>query len=146
MNKVFEPIRPAPDALNAVLANPPAAGSQQRCDLAVAAATIPKRQGDTALVSASISTDRGDVTLCPTPLADDPAGGALRQVILPSDSLCRPLAPIRCYKFPAAISLGTCFSSDRSATSRFSRAFSRSSSLKRLSCSISRPPYSLDKR
>lgn len=61
---------------------------------------------------------------------------SFRHSILVLDRLdCLP-ASVGRYKFPSAISFRICFSRDRSATSR-------SSSLNRLACSISRPPYSL---
>ena len=93
-----------------------------------------------------VGTNRGNITLRSPRLADDPAGMAFRELILALDRFdCLP-APVRRYKFPSATSFRICFSRDRSATSRLSRAFSRSSSLKLLACSISRPPYSLRHR
>src|SRR3569833_2156943 len=88
-----------------------------------------------------VSPHRGDVALCPPGLADDPAGVALREAVLLSDALNGLPAPLGAYKFPAATSLSTCFSSERSATSRRRRAFSRSSSFRRLACSSCRPAY-----
>ena len=137
----------APDALDPVLANLPATGPQQRSYPAVAVAPVLGRQGDNGLGQhILVSPDRRDIALGSPRLADDPASMAFRQPILLLDRLNRLPASIGRYKFPSATSLRICFSSDRSATSRFSRAFSRSSSLNRLACSISRPPYSLRQR
>jgi hypothetical protein len=75
-----------------------------------------------------ISPDDRGVALGPARLTDDPAGLALRETILPSNALyCLPV-PFGAYKFPEATSLSTCFSSDRSATRRLRRTFSRSRS------------------
>lgn len=61
-------------------------------------------------------------------LADDPASVALREAIPLLDAIDRLPASLGGYKFPEATSDSTCFSKDRSATSRRSRAFSRSRS------------------
>ena len=72
---------------------------------------------------------RWSVSLRSPWLADDPAGGALAQVILLLYSIyCLP-ATFRAYKFPSAMSFKTCISSDRSATSFFNLPFSVSSCL-----------------
>ncbi len=65
-------------------------------------------------------------------LADDPAGMALREIVLLPNAFNRLPAPLGAYKFPDATSLSTCFSSERSATRRFRRTFSRSKSFIRL--------------
>ena len=75
-----------------------------------------------------IGTGDNRITLRATRLADDPAGLAFRELILLPDPLDSLPAPFGAYKFPEEISFKTCFSSDRSATSRFSRVFSFSSS------------------
>jgi len=59
-------------------------------------------------------------------LADQPAGVALRELVLLSSPDNRLPTPFGAYKFPDAISFRTCFSSERSATKRFRWAFSRS--------------------
>jgi hypothetical protein len=75
-----------------------------------------------------IRTRYDRVALRSTRLADDPAGLALRELVLLTSPRNRLPAPFGAYKFPEEISLSTCFSRDRSATSRFSRAFSFSKS------------------
>ena len=64
-------------------------------------------------------------------LADDPAGVTLRETVLRSDAVHRLPASLGGYKFPEATSAKTCFSKDRSATSRRRRRFSRSRSFMR---------------
>jgi len=61
-------------------------------------------------------------------LTDDPAGLAFLETVLLPNARHRLLAPFGTYKFPEEMSFRICFSSDRSATSRFSRAFSFSKS------------------
>ena len=78
-----------------------------------------------------ISTRYDRVTLRATRLTDDPAGLAFREPVLLTSPRNRLPAPFEAYKFPEAISLRTCFSSDRSATSLFSRPFSFSRSFMR---------------
>ena len=75
-----------------------------------------------------ISTNNGGVTLRSAWLTHNPAGMTLRETVLPPNALNRLPAPFGAYKFPEATSLSTCFSSDRSATRRFRRTFSRSRS------------------
>ena len=75
-----------------------------------------------------ISTDNGGVTLRSAWLTDNPAGMTLRETVLPPNALNGLPAPFGAYKFPEATSLSTCFSSDRSATRRLRRTFSRSRS------------------
>ena len=61
-------------------------------------------------------------------LANDPAGMTLGETVLLSDTVNRLPASLEGYKFPEATSFKTCFSKDRSATSRRRRVFSRSRS------------------
>jgi tRNA threonylcarbamoyl adenosine modification protein YeaZ len=75
-----------------------------------------------------ISTDNGGVALRSAWLTDKPAGVPLRETILPPNAFNCLSAPFGAYKFPEATSLRTCFLSDRSATRRFRRTFSRSRS------------------
>ena len=75
-----------------------------------------------------ISTGDDRISLGATWLADDPAGLAFRDLVFFPDPLDSLPAPFGAYKFPEEMSFKTCFSSDRSATSRFSRAFSFSRS------------------
>jgi hypothetical protein len=70
---------PAPDALNPVLAHPPAADPQQCGDPAIAVTTILRRKRDNGLGQRIlVSTNRGNVALGAPRLADDPAGMSLR--------------------------------------------------------------------
>lgn len=76
-----------------------------------------------------VSPNGGHVTLCLTGLADDAAGVALREVVLLPDASHRLPTPLGAYKFPCAMSLRICFSSERSAICQRKRAFSRSKPL-----------------
>ena len=124
----LEPLT-TPDPLNPVFPHLPARCLQQRGDAAIAVASVLGRQGDDG-TGQPILVDRhgGHVALRAAVLADDPAGVALREAVLLLDRVdCLP-ASLRGYKFPEATSASTCFSRDKSATSRRNRAFSRSRS------------------
>ena len=118
-----------PDALNPVFTYLPAGCLKQRGDAAVAVASVLGRQGDDGLGQfILIGQYGGYVALCAPVLADDPTGVTFREAVLLTDAVdCLP-APLGGYKFPEATSASTCFSRERSATSRRSRAFSRSRS------------------
>jgi hypothetical protein len=73
-----------------------------------------------------------DAVSCAAGLVDDPAGVAFGEPIILPDPLDCLSAPFGAYKFPDATSFRICFSSDRSATSRFRRTFTRSRSFIRL--------------
>jgi hypothetical protein len=75
------------------------------------------------------------VTLRAARLTDDPTGLAFREMVLAPSALNSLPAACGAYKFPSAISFKTCFSKDRSATSRFRRPFSFSKSFIRRACS-----------
>ena len=95
--------------------------------------TILRAQGDDGpRQRIFISSNRGNVALRSTRLADQLAGMTFREAIYLPDAPHRLPASVGRYKFPEAISLRTCFSRDKSATSRFNRAFSRSRSFMRL--------------
>ena len=67
---------------------------------------------------------RRNISVRSPQLADNPPGRASAELVLLAsriDSL------LRAYKFPAAMSFKTCFSSERSATNFLSRPFSTSS-------------------
>ena len=68
-----------------------------------------------------ISTNNGGISLRPAVLAADPTGTALGETVLLPDGFYCLSAPFGAYKFSEAPSLSTCFSSDRSATSRLRR-------------------------
>lgn len=122
-----------PDATDAVLANIPTGLIQQGRDPAIAVPTILRTQGDDGpRQGILVSPNRGNTTLRSPRLADDVAGVTFREAILLPDAPYRLPAPVGRYKFPEAISFRTCFSNDRSATNRLSRAFSRSRSFIRL--------------
>jgi hypothetical protein len=124
----FKPLT-APDPLHPITADVPPGFVQQCLDPAIAVPAILGCQGDNGLRQRIfISTDNGGVTLRSARLTDNPAGMTLREPILPPNALNGLPAPFWAYKFPKAISLSTCFSSDRSATRRFRRTFSRSRS------------------
>ena len=118
-----------PDPLNPVLAHPPAVCLQQRGDASVAIAPILGRQGnDGSGQPILVCRHGGHVALRAAVLADDPAGVTFREAVLLPNAVDRLPASLGGYKFPEATSARTCFSNDRSATSRRSRAFSRSRS------------------
>ena len=116
-----------PDALNPVFAYLPASCLKQRGEAAVAVASVLGRQGDDGLGQLILIGQYGrHVALRAPVLADDPTGVTFREAVLLTDAVdCLP-APLGGYKFPEATSASTCFSRERSATSRRSRAFSRS--------------------
>ena len=118
-----------PDALNPILPHLPAVCLQQRGDAAVAIAPVLGRQGVNGAGQCIFVGQHGlHVALRAPMLADDPAGVTFREAVLLSDPFNRLPASLRGYKFPEATSASTCFSRDRSATSRRNRAFSRSRS------------------
>ena len=118
-----------PDPLNPVLAHPPAVCLQQRGDASVAIAPILGGQGnDGSGQPILVGRHGGHVALRAAVLADDPAGVTFREAVLLPNAVDRLPASLGGYKFPEATSARTCFSNDRSATSRRSRAFSRSRS------------------
>ena len=115
--------------MNPVLAYLPSRCLQQRGDAAVAVASVLGRQGDDGTGQRIlVGRHGGHVALRAPVLADDPAGVTFREAVLLSDPSHRLPASLGGYKFPEATSASTCFSKDRSATSRRNRAFSRSRS------------------
>lgn len=115
--------------MNPIFTHLPAACLQQRGDAAVAVTSVLGRQGDDgAGQRILVGRHGGHVALRATVLADEPAGVTFGEAILLSDAVHRLPASLGGYKFPAATSANTCFSKDRSATSRRRRAFSRSRS------------------
>ena len=124
----FQPLT-APDPLNPITTDLPASIGKQGRDPAIAIASVLGSKSDNrSRQRILIRPNDGRVSLCSAGLADDPAGVAFRETILLSNALDRPPAPLGAYKFPEATSFSTCFSSDRSATRRLRRTFSRSSS------------------
>ncbi len=118
-----------PDALNPVLAHLPTVCSQQRGDAAVAIAPVLGRQSNNGAGQFILVGQHGrHVALRAAVLTDDPAGVTFRETVLVPNAVDRLPASLGGYKFPEATSASTCFSRDRSATSRRSRAFSRSRS------------------
>lgn len=124
----LEPLT-APDPLDAITTDPPAGLDQQRGDPTIAIASVLGSQSDNrSRQRIFIRSDDRRVSLRSAWLANDLAGMAFGQTILFPNALDRPPAPFGAYKFPAATSFRICFSSDRSATRRLRRTFSRSSS------------------
>ena len=118
-----------PDPLDTITADLPAGLGKQRCDPTIAVSSVLGCQRDNrSRQSIFISSNDAGVSLCSAVLADNPAGLAFGETVLIPDAFYRLPAPLGAYKFPDATSLSTCFSSDRSATRRLSRTFSRSSS------------------
>src|SRR5690606_38161633 len=74
-------------------------------------------------------------------LADHPARPALRDPEPPAQHLHSCASPVRGQKFPSASSLSIALSSSASARSFFRRAFSPSSSFRRLASLAFMPPY-----
>ena len=124
----FQPLT-APDPLDPITAHLPAGVGKQRCDPAITVSSVLGCERDNRSCQCIlINPDDGGVSLCPAGLADNPAGVAFREAILLPNAFNRLPAPLGAYKFPDATSLSTCFSSDRSATRRLRRTFSRSRS------------------
>jgi len=95
----------------------------------VAIPSVPRRHRDNrSRQPIFIGPDDRGVSLRSAGLVDDPAGRTFGQTVLCPNAFNRLPASLGAYKFPEATSLRTCFSSDRSATRRFSRTFSRSRS------------------
>ena len=102
---------------------------QKGCNPAIAIASVLGCERDNrSRQPILIGTDNRGVSLRSAGLLNDPAGMSFRQAILLPDALYSLPAPFGAYKFPEATSLSTCFSSDRSATKRLRRTFSRSNS------------------
>lgn len=126
----------APDALHAVRANIPSGIVEQRRDPAIAIAAIfGGKRYDRSGQRIFARADNRRVTLRTTWLVDEPAGVTFREPVLLSSPFDRLPTSFGAYKFPEAISFKTCFSSERSATSRLSRMFSFSRSFIRFACS-----------
>jgi hypothetical protein len=128
----FQPLT-APDPLDPITPDLPASLGKQRCDPAIAISSVLGcERDDRSRQRILIRSNDSGVPLGSAVLADDPAGLTFGETILPSNAFyCLP-APFGAYKFPEATSLSTCFSSDRSATRRLRRTFSRSRSFIRL--------------
>lgn len=130
--RYFQPLT-APDPLNAITSDPPASIGKQRCDPAITVSPVLGcKRDDRSRQRILVSSNDRSVSLCPTVLADNPAGMAFRETILLPNAFYSLPAPLGAYKFPEATSFSTCFSSDRSATRRLRRTFSRSRSFMRL--------------
>src|ERR1035438_9593122 len=139
----FQPFAP-PDALHAIFPHSPARTPQQRRNPPVAVASVLRGQlDDVSRQCILVVALHRLVALGPAPLLQQPASMAFRQPVLLPRTLHRATTPLRAYKFPEATSFSTCFSSDSSATNRFSREFSFSRSFSRLACSSFGPPYRL---
>jgi hypothetical protein len=124
----FQPLA-APDPLHPVGADLPACLVEQLGDPAIAIAAVLDRKSQDGLSQCVfISSNNQVVTLGAPWLANEPAGMTLGELILLPNARNRLPASFGAYKFPEAMSFNTCFSSDRSATSRFSRTFSFSRS------------------
>src|SRR5215218_3336510 len=138
----------APDPLHPLVVDDPARRrAQQLRDLPVAVAAVPAREFD----------DVGRELFLVVPA---PRGLALRRAVLAEHAAPPPLghpygdtdvldagaAPRGAQRFPAAASLRISLSSVRSATARRRRAFSVSSSFRRLTWSVLSPPYSWRQR
>ena len=130
--RYFQPLT-APDPLHAITANLPTSLDQKCGDPPVAIASILRgKSNDRSSQRILASSDSACVSLRAARLVDDPAGMTFREPVSLADALDRLSAPFGAYKFPEATSFRICFSSERSATSRFRRTFSRSKSFIRL--------------
>jgi hypothetical protein len=118
-----------PDALNPILARLPAIRSQQCGDTAAAAAPALGCQSDDGRGQRVLfGRHGGQIASRAAVLVDGPAGVAFRETVPLPDVCNRLAASFGCYEAPAATSANICFFKVRSATSRRSRAFSRSGS------------------
>ena len=138
----FEPF-PAPDAIDALDADPPAFVDEQLTDTAVAVAAIllgepNNRLGERGLVLANL----GLAALRRTRLPNDRARTTLRNRKLQAHVLNARALPRRAQYFPDSASFKICLSSVSSDTAFFNRSFSRSRSFNRFAWSIFSPPYS----
>src|SRR3954451_4153994 len=131
----------APQPLHALAVNHPALIDQLRVRAAVSPPGPPN--GDLTQRGSQrplVAGDDGFTALRGPVLADHPAGPALADAETVTQHRDRPTPTGRAHQFPRATSLSAWFSSTWSATIFFSRAFSRSSSLRRLASSAFIPP------
>ena len=129
----LDPLTP-PDALDPLVVDHPAGlNTQQLGDLAIAVATVVPSQRDEVFGQAGLvlATLRR-LALRRTVLSECLAGTALRDAQFVSDMLDAETAACGAQKFPRAASCRITLSRVRSDTARRRRAFSVSSSLKRL--------------
>jgi hypothetical protein len=129
LSRNLEPLT-TPDPLNPVFPHLPPRCLQQRGDAAVAIASVFRRQGDDGAGQRILVSRHGRYGALRAPIpADDPTGVALREAVLLLDRVDGLPVSLRGYKFcwrcpsgPATTSASTCFSNDKSATSRLNRA------------------------
>ncbi len=138
---------PSPQALHALVIHPPALPPQQCRDPAIAIATILTGQFHNPFHQPRLVVWHMRLTpLCGSRLTQNPACPPFRDPELLSNLVDHLASPRRAQKFGYAASFRIALSRDRSATTRFSRAFSFSSSFRRLAWSVRRPPYSFRQR
>ncbi len=122
----------APEPFDPLVVHAPAFLTQQGRDAAVAVAAEARGQGDDSRDQRRLIRGRpGHRALRRPRLASDLAGPPLGHGVLVGEMGGRPAPLGRAQKFPAATSRNIALSNAWSATSRFRRLFSRSSSFSR---------------
>ncbi len=128
----FEPFL-APDPLHLLVVHPPALSVKEGRDPAVAVAAVISGELDDASYEPRLSlTDPDAVSLRRSRLSEYPASPTLRDTEQATDMLDCSASPDRAQNFPELTSFRMALSSAWSATSFLSRAFSFSSSFRRL--------------
>ena len=138
---------PSPDPLDPLHVHDPTGVTQQGRDPPVAIATILRGErddvrGERLLVGTTVR----NLPLCRSMLTEHPAGEPFGDPELLPDMIDTTTAPGGAQKFPEAASLRISFSSVRSDTAFRSRSFSFSSSFRRFTWFVFRPPYSFRHR
>jgi hypothetical protein len=104
----------------------PTGRHQQRGDVPIAVAAVLRgKSDDRAGQRVLVSLGNSRVALRAARLVDNPADVAFEEPVLLPDALNSLPVPFGAYKFPDATFFRICFSSDRLATRRFRRTFSR---------------------
>src|SRR2546428_10155822 len=138
---------PPPDPLHPVLAHLPSCLLEQRRDPSIAIpAVLAGQRDDRSRQGILVPAQNRNVPLCSSPLPQQPAGVPLGKSVFLACTLYRTTPPLGASKFPCATSRRTCFSRESSATNRFNRLFSFSSSLSRFAWSSFSPPNSFRQR
>ena len=131
---------PTPDALHAIVADDPAGLPEQCRDSAIPIAPVLAGQRDNRLRQRPfIVAVRRAVPLRAAPLAEQATRLPFGDPVTLLGRRDRLTASVGAQEFPWATSRRICFSSESSATTRFSRVFSFSSSFRRLACASLRP-------
>ena len=144
--RYFQPL-PTPDSLDAIVTDQPAGRPESRRDASIPIPAILARQRDNRLRQRPfVVAMRGAVALRAAPLTEQSTRLPLRQSMALLRGRHRLATSVGAQECPWATSRRICFSRDSSATTRFSREFSFSSSFSRFAWASFSPPYSFRQR